>query len=205
MPINRTPFNALVDDDGTNTVGSIWNKAAIAGVILDPADAAYAPFASPAFTGVPTAPTAAAGNASTQLATTAFVATAAPAWVVVPYSAANFTANTGTWTVDSGDQQLFAYRLFGKTLSLKFSLINTTVSGSPAELRITLPASATVALGNQYAALNYFDGAAHGLSTLAALVGATVLRLQRDTYGVATWPTSTNAASFVGGMDIVIA
>lgn len=36
----------------------------------------YAPLASPALTGVPTAPTATAGNNSTQLATTAFVSTA---------------------------------------------------------------------------------------------------------------------------------
>jgi hypothetical protein len=41
MAIDRAPFNALVDDDGSNLVGSIWNKAAIAAVILDPADAAF--------------------------------------------------------------------------------------------------------------------------------------------------------------------
>jgi hypothetical protein len=40
MAINRAPFNALVDDDGSNTLGTPWNKAAIAGVILDPVDAA---------------------------------------------------------------------------------------------------------------------------------------------------------------------
>jgi hypothetical protein len=40
MPINRAPFNALVDDDGSNSLGTPWNKAAIAGVILDPVDAA---------------------------------------------------------------------------------------------------------------------------------------------------------------------
>jgi len=37
--INRAPFNALVDDSGNGTSGSIWNKAAIAGTILDPVDA----------------------------------------------------------------------------------------------------------------------------------------------------------------------
>lgn len=42
MAINRTPFNALVDDDGSGLTGSVWNKAAIQSVILDPADAAYA-------------------------------------------------------------------------------------------------------------------------------------------------------------------
>jgi hypothetical protein len=38
--INRAPFNALVDDDGTGLVGSIWNKAQIQSVLLDPIDAA---------------------------------------------------------------------------------------------------------------------------------------------------------------------
>lgn len=42
MPIDRTNFNALVDDDGSGTKGSIWNKNAIQSVILDPTDAALA-------------------------------------------------------------------------------------------------------------------------------------------------------------------
>jgi len=40
MAIDRGPWNALVDDDGSNLTGSIWNKAAIKTVILDPTDAA---------------------------------------------------------------------------------------------------------------------------------------------------------------------
>jgi hypothetical protein len=40
MSINRAPWNALVDDDGSNTVGSIWNKQAIKNVLLDPIDVA---------------------------------------------------------------------------------------------------------------------------------------------------------------------
>jgi hypothetical protein len=42
MAIDRTAFNALVDDNGTNTTGTPWTKAEIAGVILDPVDAAIA-------------------------------------------------------------------------------------------------------------------------------------------------------------------
>lgn len=41
MAIDRGPWNALVDDDGSNLVGSVWNKAAIKTVILDPVDAAF--------------------------------------------------------------------------------------------------------------------------------------------------------------------
>jgi hypothetical protein len=39
MAINRAPFNALVDDSGNGLTGSIWNKAAIQNVLLDPIDA----------------------------------------------------------------------------------------------------------------------------------------------------------------------
>jgi hypothetical protein len=176
MAINRAPFNALVDDDGSNTVGSVWNKNAIKTVILDPADVAYASVASPAFTGVPTAPTAtpgtnttqlattafvlnpgapaftgvptaptaAAGTNTTQLATTAFVTTASapPAWVAVPYNAANFVGTGGmTWTVDSADQVRFSYLLSGKTITVSFWFNSTSLTGTATnEIRITIPA-----------------------------------------------------------------
>jgi hypothetical protein len=39
MAIDRAPWNTLIDDDGSNTTGSIWNKAAIKTVLLDPIDA----------------------------------------------------------------------------------------------------------------------------------------------------------------------
>jgi hypothetical protein len=40
MAIDRGPWNALVDDDGSNLVGTVWNKDKIKTVILDPVDAA---------------------------------------------------------------------------------------------------------------------------------------------------------------------
>ena len=42
MAIDRGPWNALVDDDGSNLIGSLWNKAAIQTVLLDPIDAEIA-------------------------------------------------------------------------------------------------------------------------------------------------------------------
>ena len=42
MALNRGPFNALVDDDGTGKTGTPWNKQAIKDVILDPVDALVA-------------------------------------------------------------------------------------------------------------------------------------------------------------------
>lgn len=56
-----------------------------------------APTASPTFTGVPAAPTAAAGTSTTQIATTAFVAASAPAYVLVRDEKTSGT-NGGTFT-----------------------------------------------------------------------------------------------------------
>jgi len=43
MAIDRGPWNALIDDDGSGLVGTVWNKDKIKTVILDPADLAYGP------------------------------------------------------------------------------------------------------------------------------------------------------------------
>jgi hypothetical protein len=53
MSINRAPFNALVDDDGTGTTGTVWNTTQIKNVLLDPIDAALlTPIQYPTVTGV---------------------------------------------------------------------------------------------------------------------------------------------------------
>jgi hypothetical protein len=47
MAINRAPFNALVDDDGSGNVGTVWNKNQIKSVLLDPIDAMFPPTGQP--------------------------------------------------------------------------------------------------------------------------------------------------------------
>jgi hypothetical protein len=43
MPINRAPYDLLIDDSGNNADGTPWNKQQIKDVILDPVDAAILP------------------------------------------------------------------------------------------------------------------------------------------------------------------
>lgn len=38
MPIDRTQYNLLADDDGSNTVGTRWTKNIVKTVLLDPID-----------------------------------------------------------------------------------------------------------------------------------------------------------------------
>lgn len=71
LPINQSDVTGLVDALAAKATAAQGAKADSA---VQPGDlAAYAPKASPAFTGTPTAPNQAAGNNSTRLATTAYV------------------------------------------------------------------------------------------------------------------------------------
>ena len=68
---------ATLDPTGNATKAVIVNALGDGFEFVDPVDVSgYAPLASPAFTGTPTAPTAAPGTNTTQLSTTAFVAAA---------------------------------------------------------------------------------------------------------------------------------
>lgn len=66
-------------------------------------------------------------------------------WTAVAYNAANFTASSGTWTVDSGDQVTYAYAIVGKAITVSFTIVGTDVSATPAELRIAIPGGFTAA------------------------------------------------------------
>lgn len=85
--------------DGTGSAGT--GTAYARGNHVHPTDTTRAPISSPNFTGTPTAPTAAAGTDTTQVATTAFVKTAVDAVKVVVVNAILTAAgwNNGSQTV----------------------------------------------------------------------------------------------------------
>jgi hypothetical protein len=93
--VNRTPFDALVDDDGSNTIGTPWNKQAIKDVILDPVDAAIAPLAVYGF------------------------------WSAQAFNTLNFTTDLGAWGVTADSVIINQYTLIGKTLWWMLRLYNT--------------------------------------------------------------------------------
>lgn len=86
--------------DGTASAGTDNGKYTREGHV-HPTDSTRAPLASPALTGVPTAPTASAGTNTTQLATTAFVQTAV--------SAVGTMQEFTTETISSTAQQIITY------------------------------------------------------------------------------------------------
>jgi hypothetical protein len=84
--------------DGLAAAGSSTNWSRSDHV--HPSDASRAPLASPALTGTPTAPTAAPGNSSTQIASTAFVAAAV---VSSTTGVASFNNRTGAVVSQASD------------------------------------------------------------------------------------------------------
>ncbi len=69
------------------------------------------------------------------------VSTAAFPWTTVSYTAGDFTAATGSWTVDSGDLTTFAYVLMGKTMIVTWVISTSTLSAGTANVSIKIPAS----------------------------------------------------------------
>jgi hypothetical protein len=90
---SRTGAITLTSSDVTTALG--FTPANNATVV-----ATYAPLASPAFTGNPTAPTPSAGDNDTSIATTAFVTAAITA---ANAGVASFNTRTGAITLTSGD------------------------------------------------------------------------------------------------------
>lgn len=97
-------------------------------------------------------------------------------WIDVPFSAANFSANTGSWTVAAG-QVTYAYALVGRSCSVSLYLTNaTSVSGSPTTLKIQLPPGIVPARSTGAAGLLHSAGTWQ-TGVLLASASASVLEL----------------------------
>lgn len=114
----------------------------------------------------------------------------------VTHASGNFTASSGTWTVDSGDQTIFAYIQIGKMMTVTFDLQTTSVSATPAELRIAIPNSKTATRACSAGAFAYYNNATTA-GTGNAVVSGTTIALYRDLAGT-TWSAATNATRVQG-------
>ncbi len=62
-------------------------------------------------------------------------------WTTVAFSAGNFTASAGSWTVTSGQVAYNAYMVLNHTLFWHLDVAASAVSSTPASLRLTSPLS----------------------------------------------------------------
>jgi hypothetical protein len=99
-------------------------------------DTSRAPLASPTFTGTPAAPTATAGTNTTQLATTAFVATAVGAIVSVPAGSVSMFAGS---TAPSGYLSCDGSEISRITYATLFAAIGTTHGAGNGSTTFNIP------------------------------------------------------------------
>lgn len=118
--------------------------------------------------------------------------------IAVAHAGGNFTAGgSGTWTVESADQQTYEYDLVAKEITVAFSLVGTTVGGTPSdELYIAIPGGLLAA--GTYVGIFYYEDAG-GTGTAGYWIvasGDAVIRIRK--LNNAAWTTGTNNTSIRG-------
>ena len=112
------------------------------------------------------------------------------------FSAGDFTATAGTWTVASGDVRNFGYYLSGRTVLILFTLVSTSVSANPATLLWDgLPTGLEPLLTSQNVTQVLDNGSkTSGIMAVIASSG----QFQFERLDAATWAISSDL-TFVGG------
>lgn len=129
---------------------------------------------------------------------TAIETDALKAWTTPSYSAGDYTASSGTWTVDSGDVTTLAYHKIGKRMTVSFIIENTDVSATPTSLRITIPGGFT-ASKEMRAIVQAIDAAGTPAAGMAQVTASgTTINLFKDTSGAAWTATSSDNTTIRG-------
>lgn len=126
------------------------------------------------------------------------------AWITPPYAAGDFTALSGTWTVDAGDVTLFRYYLKGRCLTVNFYLVTTSVSAAMNTLYIKLPAGLTAAISFYISNLMYNDAAWASGGVLSIVATDTRIALQKKDLGSANWSITTNLTYVSGSITLEV-
>ena len=118
-------------------------------------------------------------------------------WVNVAYSAANFTASSGTWTVEAADVQWYQYLKLGNLAVVSFSIFNSTTSAATTQVILAVPSVIAAPAGIFPIALIRGRDAGAQQVALAELVND---RIRIEKLAGGTWAAQTNALLVSGTM-----
>ena len=71
-------------------------------------------------------------------------------WITPTFAAGDYTASSGSWTVDAGDVTNCKYWLKDRTLHVQLTVVTTDVSATPTTLRRVLPGGFTAGTNTQH-------------------------------------------------------
>jgi len=122
------------------------------------------------------------------------------AWITPTFSAGDFTAQTGNWTVDSGDVLCMKYRLDGRSLSVMVQIEDTDVSATPTYLQVAAAqfGGFTITTAGVTHALINNAGGGYGIGVLQH-VASGGLRFFRSDFGTSTFSTTSSDNTDVAG------
>ena len=114
-------------------------------------------------------------------------------WTTPAFSAGNFTSDSGSWTVESGDVATYKYKIIDKMMFLVWEIRTTDVTGTPAQLRIAIPAS-KVSVNSEYAYAFSLDNGTRAFAVAIVDAGGTYVRIHKATPAFANWTATGGAA-----------
>lgn len=121
------------------------------------------------------------------------------AYITTAFSAGDYTASSGTWTVDAGDAVTIQYYLTAKTNHVMFRITGTDVSATPTKLNILNGAwgsfTTTKAVSNPCVVNDAAGGELFGTCEVAA--SDTKIQIGRS--GGAAWSTTSSDNTTVAG------
>ncbi len=117
-------------------------------------------------------------------------------WVQVPFSAQRFTGNQ-VWTVTNPNVVRYAYTKIGKTMTLAFNIVQTTVGGGATQLRIAIP-DGFLAAAQETNTFSFSDNGTAGVGMAFVTRGAAVVTLVTNILGTVNW-TAAAATTAVAG------
>jgi hypothetical protein len=129
------------------------------------------------------------------------------AWVTPTFDANNFSGyGSMTWTVEEADCIAFKYIIIGKTMIVDFSIVASSVGGTPNNtLRILIPESKTVAANyRNYQPISVVDNGAPAVWGVAeARAGLTYIYLNVNPT-TPNWSASANQTYITGQITFEI-
>ena len=124
--------------------------------------------------------------------------------VVIPHNAADFTTNSaGSWTVEAGDLQTWAYQQIGSKVVFDFSIQFTSTSGAGTELRANLP-NGFSAQRQVVEVCRVIPNGASNAGFVWIRPGGQYLIFEQTIQNPTAWPNSMNTTSVQGKITVEV-